>query len=251
MMSLNKILHDIETDSGSRFIIPCLIKGSEDFLLLVRTDSQSVVFYLDAEMGSILQQAAGQAYIILGIFQGVAHQIADNLGNGLLVNHRHELIGWIIYIKTDAFLFEGRSKALCHSMHQLRNVVQTEMNLHALLLHFVEIEQLIDEQEQPLGITVDNRKRLRDSLTIGKFSGNLFPMLFQALQRSDDKRYRRTDFMGNHREELQAGVSHLLILLALQLVEFFLMAALFTLQPALCEPVDCVTDEQKIQNLGR
>lgn len=88
-------------------------------------------------------------------------------------------MGWIIYIKTDAFLLEGRSKALCHSMHQLRNIVQTEMNLHALLLHFVEIEQLIDEQEQTLGVTVDNRKRLRDSLTIGKFSGNLFPMLFR------------------------------------------------------------------------
>ena len=124
------------------------------------------------------------------------------------------------------------------------------MNLHALLLHLVEIEQLIDEQEQTLGVTVDNRKRLRDSLTIRKFSGNQFPMLFQTLQRSDNKRYRRTDFMGNHREELQAGVSHLLILLALQLVEFFLMAALLTLQPALCEPIDCVTDEQKIQNLG-
>ena len=124
------------------------------------------------------------------------------------------------------------------------------MNLHALLLYLVEIEQLIDEQEQTLGVTVDNRKRLRDSLTLSKFSGNLFPMLFQTLQRSDDKRYRRTDFMGNHREELQAGVSHLLILLALQLVEFFLMAALFTLQPALCEPINHVTDEQKIQNLG-
>ena len=39
------------------------------------------------------------------------------------------------------------------------------MNLHALLLHLVEIEQLIDEQEQTLGVTIDNRKRLRDSLT--------------------------------------------------------------------------------------
>ena len=56
--------------------------------------------------------------------------------------------------------------------------------------------------------------------------------------------------MGNHREELQAGISHLLILLEFQLVEFFLMAALLTLQPALCEPIDCVTDKQKIQNLG-
>ena len=201
-------------------------------------------------MGSILQQATGQVHIISGIFQGVGHQIADNLGNGLLVNHRHELIGWIIYLKTDAFLLEGRSKALCHSMHQLRNVVQMEMNLHALLLHFVEIEQLIDEQEQTLGVTVDNRKRLRDSLTIGQFSGNLFPMLFQTLQRSDDKRYRRTDFMGYHREELQAGISHFLVLLALQLVEFFLMTEFLTFQPALHEPVDCVTDEQKIQNLG-
>ena len=76
-------------------------------------------------------------------------------------------------------------------------------------------------------------------------------MLFQILQRSDDKRYRRTDFMGNHREELQAGISHLLILLEFQLIEFFLMAALLTFQPALHEPVDCITYEQKIQNLGR
>ena len=118
MMSLYEILHDVETDSGSRLIISCLIEGSEDFLLLVRTDSQSVVLYLDAEMGSILQQAAGQAHIILRIFQGVGHQIADNLGNRLLVYHRHEIICWIFYLETDAFLLEGRSKTLSHSMHQ-------------------------------------------------------------------------------------------------------------------------------------
>ena len=118
MMSLNEILHYIETDSGSRLVISCLIEGSEDFLLLVRTDSQSVVFYLDAEMGSILQQTAGQAHIILRIFQGVGHQIADYLGNRLLVYHRHEIICWIIYLETDAFLLEGRSKTLSHSMHQ-------------------------------------------------------------------------------------------------------------------------------------
>lgn len=56
--------------------------------------------------------------------------------------------------------------------------------------------------------------------------------------------------MGYHREELQAGISHLLILLEFQLVEFFLMTEFLTFQPALHEPVDCVTDEQKIQNLG-
>ena len=65
-------------------------------------------------------------------------------------------------------------------------------------------------------------------------------MLFQTLQRSDDKRYRRTDFMGNHREELQTGISHLLILLEFQLIEFFLMTEFLTFQPALHEPVDCV-----------
>ena len=119
MMSLNEILHDVETDSGSRFVVACLIEGSEDFLLFVRTDSQSVVFHLYAEMGFILQKATGQAYIISGIFQGVGHQIADNLGNGLLIYHRHEIISRIINIKTDAFLLEGRSEAFCHSMHQL------------------------------------------------------------------------------------------------------------------------------------
>lgn len=53
------------------------------------------------------------------------------------------------------------------------------MNLHALLLHFVEIEQLIDEQEQTLGVTVDNRKRLRDSLTISKFPETCFQCSFR------------------------------------------------------------------------
>lgn len=33
MMSLNEILHDVETDSGSRFVVACLIESSEDFLL--------------------------------------------------------------------------------------------------------------------------------------------------------------------------------------------------------------------------
>ena len=69
-------------------------------------------------MGSILHQTAGQTHIILRIFQGVGHQITDNLGNRLLIYHRHKIISRIFYLETDASLLEGRSKTLSHSMHQ-------------------------------------------------------------------------------------------------------------------------------------
>ena len=57
--------------------------------------------------------------------------------------------------------------------------------------------------------------------------------------------------MGYHGEELQSGITHLLLLLFLQLVEFLLMAALLSLHPRLGVEPDEPADNQQIQNLGR
>ena len=136
-------------------------------------------------------------------------------------------------------------------MHQLGNILQSEMNLQTLLLHLVEIEQLVDKRQESLGVSVYHVQGLVHRLTILYTLTNLLPLLLQVLQRSDNQRNRSTDFVGYHGEELQSGITHLLLLLLLQMVEFLLMAALLSLHPRLGIEPDKPADNQQIQNLGR
>ena len=136
-------------------------------------------------------------------------------------------------------------------MHQLGNILQSEVNLQALLLHLVKIEQLVDKRQESLGVSVDYVQGLVHRLAILHTLADLLPLLLQVLQRSDNQRNRSTDFVGYHGEELQSGITHLLLLLLLQMVEFLLMAALLSLHSRLGIEPDEPADNQQIQNLGR
>ena len=136
-------------------------------------------------------------------------------------------------------------------MHQLGNILQSEVNLQSLLLHLVEIKQLIDKRQESLGIPVYHVQGLVHCFAILHTLADFQPLLLQILQRSDDQRNRSTDFVGNHGEELQSCITHLLLLLLLQTVEFLLMAALLSLHPRLGVEPDEPADKQQIQNLGR
>ena len=94
-------------------------------------------------MLAIIGRLARETHEVLGIFGGVGHQIADNLGYCLAVYHRSKIIGRIIYFQLSSILLQGWLETLCHGVHHLGDVLQAEMYLHSLLLYLVEIKQLI------------------------------------------------------------------------------------------------------------
>ena len=250
-MSLHQILHDVESDTGSRLVVVSLIEGGKNLLLFVRTDSHAIILCRDDEMLAVFGKSAREMHVITGVLGGVGHQITDYLGNRLAIDDCRKIVGRIIHLQSGSLLLQGWLEPFCHRMHQLGNILQSEVNLQSLLLHLVEIEQLVDKRQESLGISVYHVQGLVHRLTILHTLADLLPLLLQVLQRSDDQRNRSTDFVGNHGEELQSCIAHLLLLLHLQLVEFLLMAALLSLHPRLGVEPDEPADNQQIQNLGR
>ena len=108
-------------------------------------------------------------------------------------------------------------------MHDSRNGLTLEVKFEAML-HFVEVEQLIDEFQEPMGIAVD------DIQVVGR-PRLLF--LHQLLQRSDDQRDRRAYLVGDHREEAQARLTHLGGLLFAEPLHLALVTTLGTAQSEL------------------
>ena len=73
-----------------------------------------------------------------------------------------------------------------------------------------------------MGIAVDN--------THVVFAGDGGVALHDFLQRTDNQRHRCTYLVGNHREEVQTRLAHLLLLLRIQPLYLLLMLMLGTLQ---------------------
>ena len=80
------------------------------------------------------------------------------------------------------------------------NVLWSEVHHQTLLLHLAEVEQLVDQFKQTMGVAVD------DLHVIG---GML--LFHELLQRSDNQRYRGAYLVSNHREEVQTSLAHLLL----------------------------------------
>ena len=95
------------------------------------------------------------------------------------------------------------------------DVLWSKVHHQTLLLHLAEVEQLVDQFKQTMGVAVD------DLHVIG---GML--LFHELLQRSDNQRYRGAYLMGNHRKEVQTCFAHLLLLLFVQPLQLYLMVAL-------------------------
>ena len=249
MMSLHQVLHDVQTDARARLVVLRLIEGREDFLLLIGSDAIAIIRHHDAEMLTVCHVAA-QAHVVLRVFVGIRHQVADYLGYRLLVDDGSEIVLRIIHLQLGSVLPQGWLKPLHHGGYQLRDVLKLEVYLHSALLHLVEVEQLVHQVQQSLRIPVNHVDGIVHHLSFPSRNTQLRPFALQVLQRTDDERNRGSDFVGYHGEELQSGIAHLLLLLLLQRIKFMLMATLLTLQSALGIEIDGVAQQQQIEQLG-
>ena len=140
-------------------------------------------------------------------------------------------------------------KALCHRLHDVGNVLQREVHLHALLLHLAEVEQLIDERKQSLGIAVEDAKCPVPVLG-GSVGGELGGILLQRFQRANDERHGGAYLVGYHREEAQTGVAHFGRRLFVEPLHLLLMAPLSLAKSVLQQQPDGSNNQNGIEQLG-
>ena len=168
----------------------------------------------------------------LGVLIGIGEEVADNLGDGLAVDDGGEVLVGVGHGEVLATILEGGCEALADGLDQLVDVLRSKVHHQALLLHLAEVEQLVDQFEQAVGIAVDDAQ--------------LVALDLDFLKGSDDERHGCAYLVGNHGEEVQACLTHLLLLLLVQPLHLLLVAVLGPLQ----SEVDIIpdgADEQQIE----
>ena len=181
---------------------------------------------------------------ILRILVGIGQQVAQHFCNGFLVHVGIKILVRIDHGETDSFLVKSRGEAFAHAFHQLSYGLRGEAHPHLLLFHFPEVEQLVHQIEQALAVAVDDFQFLP---LVGRDVGGLH----HFFQRTDDERYRRTDFVGNHGEEVDFCLVYFFFLLAVQLVDGFGMFLFAPAHHVAQQQSDGEDKQQEVANLER
>ena len=204
-MQIDDILHDVQADTGARLVVHRLEERLEDTLAVFLANADAIVADHDAEVHPVRLRPATEPHVVPRVFIGIRQQVADHLRHGFLVDDGREVLVWTVHRKPFAALLESRCKAFAHTLYKFMDVVRRKPHHQTLLLHLAEVEQLVHQFQQPVGIAVDDA---HVGLTRDGGVG-----LHDFLQRTDNQRHRRTYLVGNHREEVQTRLAHLLLLL--------------------------------------
>ena len=132
-------------------------------------------------------------------------------------------------------LLKGRCEALADRQDQFVDVLRGKVHHEGVLLHFTEVEQLIDKFQQSVGIAVNH---------LHVVGGVTF--LHDLLQRADDERHRGAYLVGNHREEVQTGIAHLFLFLCIQPLYLLLVLPLGQFQTEMDVLPDDRTQQQEV-----
>ena len=236
---VDNVLDDIEADARAGLIVLCLKEGLEDAFEVVVADAHAIVGHGDAEMLTVGLYVAGEAHFIFGVFAGIGEQVAHYLGDGLAVDDGGEVLVGVGHGEMLAAILEGGCEAHAHILYQLVDVLGGKVHDEALLLYLAEVEQLVDQFEQPVGVAVDDLHLFRRSAAFHDF-----------LQGRDDERYGRAYLVGNHREEVEAGIAHLFLFLLVQPLHLELMAVFGAAQTQVDIIPDGCSQQQQIEELG-
>lgn len=154
--------------------------------------------------------SAGELDCILCIFSRIGQEVADELGHGLAVYVRTEVFRRIFHDEAGTVVCYCRLEALADLPHQRSQRLAEETHLHGVLLDLSEIEKLVDKIKEPLAVVVDDIEVITNGFR------DLIDLLHHLFKRSDDKRYRSPDLMGDHGKELDLRLEYLLFLLGVE-----------------------------------
>lgn len=113
-----------------------------------------------------------------------------------------------------------------------------------LFLDLLEIQQLVREVQQPIGVAVHNDQVLGDAPVHRLFAEDV-------LQRTLDQRQRRADLVRDVGEEADLGIVQLPFLLALESLDVLLLAANVAARIVNPNQHECTQRKQSVDDIGR
>ena len=156
MVLIHDVLDDIEADASAGLVALSLEEWFEDTVLVFCLNADAVVAHLNAEVLAVRLHDTTQPHIVLGIFIGIGQQVTDHLDDSLLVDDGGEPFVRVGDSELLAALLKCGCKAFTHGAYQFMDVLWGEVHHQHQLLHFTEVEQLIDEFQQTVRITVNH-----------------------------------------------------------------------------------------------
>ena len=215
------VLHYAQAYACAGLVVGRLVEGLEDALVVVGVNAYAVVGHLDGKVGVVGHDLAREAYAVARIFAGVGQQVAHHLGYRLAVDDGSEVAVGIIDPEGDAALGEGWLEAFAHRAQHVADVAHLEPHAEALVLNLAEVEQLVDEFEQTMGVAVD----YVEAVALGGREG--CRGFYELFQRAYDERHGSAYLVGYGGEKPYLRVSHLQLLLFVELGHGQVVAAAF------------------------
>ena len=234
-MQSYKVTYQTQADtiSGS-FLYPFmtrLIETFEDMFLIHLTNSYSSISNLD------LQHIRSSCHMLYhhrppssfgSKLKGIGKQIHDNLSHLVSIKSHRECIYPREKRELNMFLIRHQQERVANTMHIRDNISFRQRQLMSAHLPFTEIEQLIDQVQQPLRIAIHQLQ----TCTL-QFIGCFFQ---HTLQRRNNQCKWCTQFMADVREETEFHIIDFFVLrhLAFYLLKMKLLT--FTFQhPVACQ----------------
>ena len=197
------LIEALEDPGQLLFVQPFAGVGSGDLQVFVQG---AAPFLLGAHA-----QADADASPLRSVFEGVAQQVGEHLVEVARVDpHRRQAVG-DVEIQADVFLPGRLVEEAGRVFHKLADVGLGKAEAHLPLVDLPDVEQLVEEAQDAVGVPLHVRQHAAGLRVIG-----LFQHLVQGV---DDERQGRADLVGDVDEELQLHLAVLLHPLPLQSCE--------------------------------
>ena len=189
---LHEILDQGQADAGSlgQMVPADLVVALEDFLQFVPGDAVSRVRNAHFRSPAVLRRGKTQGNRSgRGILQGIGHQIVQDGCNNVRIEFGEDSF---LHLQGDGRLPVGIGfdESPPDSFHHRTQVTVSGMDLHVLRLGLPEIQQRIDQVQEPVGVLLDDPYLGPGLLRQGR-------VVLQVLGRADDQGQRGPQFVGD------------------------------------------------------
>ena len=160
---LDNVLAQVQTDACALHTeavgIATLIEAVEEALLVFVLDAHPVVNQLNLYVVFLLLQHHLHLSPIVGVLEGVAQEIADDLVEVDAVYPCQHMIFVVLEGEGDVALIGIVLVEFTDARDEVHEIRLAAVQLHLVLVYPALIKYLVDEQHKPLGITVDGVDR--------------------------------------------------------------------------------------------
>ena len=189
-----------------------LIEYFEDFLALPRGNHGAVAVHAQDGSLAVGGRLQRQFDAVLRVFDGVGEQVADDFLHGVAGAHHLERLVGNILLQGDLLLLGHLLEITAGLADDGAEVLLEEDGLDFVLLHLAQVEQLVGQAEQAVGVGLDGQQVLLGFRRI-------VVLVDQLVERHLDQGQRGADLVRDVGEEVDLGVVDLFLLLVLHLGE--------------------------------